>query len=114
MLFRSKIFGMGKEFTRGDKFIYLAAYTWTFLWVMVFVVGTVFNLSGDVPNSSWMAFWKYFVMINLSVSVVIIIWFAIGGVKDFKDMLYRLKTMVRDHDDDGTVKQQSVEETIIK
>lgn len=109
-----KILGMGKEFTRGDKLIYLAAYTWTFLWVMVFVIGTVFNFSGEVPNSSWMAFWKYFVMINLSVSVVIIIWFAIGGVKDFKDMLYRLKTMVRDHDDDGTVKQKTTEETVIK
>lgn len=104
-----KMLGMGKEFTRGDKFIYIAAYTWTFLWIAVFVIGTVFNLSGDVPDSAWMTFWKYFVFINLSVSFIVIIWFAIGGIRDFKDMLHRLKTMVRNHDDDGSVKQEPVE-----
>ncbi|HEX2982920.1 MAG TPA: hypothetical protein VHO28_05180 [Ignavibacteriales bacterium] len=100
-----KMLGMGKEFTKGDKFIYLLAYAWTFIWVTVFVVGTIYNFSGDVPDSSWMSFWKAFVLINLAVSFVVIIWFAIGGVKDFRDMLHRLANMVRDHDDDGTVKK---------
>jgi len=99
-----KMLGIGKEFTRGDKFIYLAAYGWTFIWVIVFIIGTIFNFSGDVADSSWMAFWKIFVTINLAASFLIIIWFAIGGIKDFKEMLYRLKTMVRDHHDDGSVK----------
>ncbi len=99
-----KMLGMGKEFTKGDKFIYLTAYTWTFIWVVVFIIGTIFNLSGDVPDSSWMSFWKIFVYINLAASFVIIIWFAFGGIKDFKEMMHRLRTMVRDHKDDGTVK----------
>ena len=98
-----KMLGMGKEFTKGDKILYLAAYTWTFLWVIVFVIGTIFNLSGDVPDSSWITFWKYFVMINLVASIIVIVWFTIGGFKDFSDMLHRLKTMVRNHNDDGTV-----------
>jgi SSS family solute:Na+ symporter len=102
-----KMLGMGKEFTKGDKFIYLTAYTWTFAWVVVFIIGTLFNLSGDVPDSSWMSFWKYFVIINLIASIVVIIWFTLGGIKDFKDMLQRLKTMVRDHNDDGTVKKEN-------
>lgn len=105
-----KMLGMGKEFTKGDKIIYIAAYAWTFMWIAVFIIGTIFNLSGDVPDTAWMAFWKYFVFINLAVSFFVIIWFAIGGIKDFKDMLHRLKTMVRDHNDDGTVKQEAVEE----
>jgi solute:Na+ symporter, SSS family len=95
--------GMGKEFRRGDKIIYLAAYIWTFAWVIVFIIGTFFNLSGDVPDSSWISFWKYFVLINLTASIIVIVWFTIGGVKDFADMLNRLKTMVRNHKDDGTV-----------
>lgn len=99
-----KMLGIGKEFTRGDKFIYLAAYGWTSIWVIVFIIGTIFNFSGDVADSSWMAFWKIFVTINLAASFLIIIWFAIGGIKDFKEMLHRLKTMVRDHHDDGSVK----------
>ena len=105
-----KMLGMGKEFTKGDKIIYLAAYTWTFLWVAVFIVGTVFNLSGDVPDSSWMEFWKVFILVNLGASVIILIWFTLGGIRDFKDMLSRLKTMVRDHNDDGSVKKEAVVE----
>ena len=101
-----KMLGMGKEFTRGDKIIYLAAYTWTFAWIVVFIIGTFFNVSGDVPDSSWMFFWKVFVMINLVASIIVIIWFTLGGIKDFKDMLHRLNTMVRDHQDDGTVKKE--------
>jgi len=103
-----KMLGMGKEFTKGDKIIYLTAYAWTFIWVVVFIIGTIFNLSGDVSDSSWMSFWKTFVLINLSVSFLIIIWFTIGGVKDFREMLHRLKTMIRDHNDDGTVRKEII------
>lgn len=98
-----KMLGIGKEFTKGDKIIYIAAYSWTFIWVVVFIIGTLFNLSGDVPDSSWISFWKTFVIINLIASIVVIIWFTLGGIKDFKEMIQRLKTMVRDHKDDGTV-----------
>ena len=50
-----------------------------------------------------MSFWRAFILINIVVSALVIIWFAIGGMKDLKDMLRRLKTMVRDHRDDGFV-----------
>ncbi|MBI1938291.1 MAG: sodium:solute symporter [Ignavibacteriales bacterium] len=107
-----KMLGMGKEFTKGDKIIYLTAYTWTFIWIVVFIIGTIINLSGDVPDSSWMSFWKTFVLINLAASFIIIIWFALGGIKDFREMLHRLNTMVRDHKDDGTVRHETPEEKI--
>lgn len=107
-----KMLGMGKEFTKGDKIIYLTAYTWTFIWVVVFILGTIFNLSGDVPDSSWMKFWEIFVIVNLIASVIVIIWFTLGGIKDFREMLHRLKTMVRNHKDDGTVIKDVAEEVI--
>ena len=46
-----KMLGMGKEFTRGDKIIYIAAYTWTFTWAAVFLVGTWINLTTDVSDT---------------------------------------------------------------
>lgn len=104
-----KMLGMGKEFTRGDKIIYIAAYTWTFAWTIVFLVGTWFNLSSDVPDNSWMSFWRVFIMINTVASVFIIIWFAIGGTKDLREMLRRLATATRNHQDDGFVKKESAE-----
>jgi SSS family solute:Na+ symporter len=98
-----KILGMGKEFTRGDKIIYVATYTWTLIWTVVFVLGTVYNLSTEVSDASWMTFWKTFIVINIVVSGIVIIWFAIGGVNDLRSMLGRLRTMVRNHRDDGFV-----------
>jgi SSS family solute:Na+ symporter len=98
-----RILGMGKEFTRGDKIIYIGAYTWTFVWTVVFVIGSYINLTSEVSDEAWMSFWRAFILINIVVSALVIIWFAIGGMKDLKDMLRRLKTMVRDHRDDGFV-----------
>jgi solute:Na+ symporter, SSS family len=102
-----KMLGMGKEFTRGDKIIYIAAYTWTFAWVAVFVVGTWFNLTTEVSDRSWLDFWHVFILINTVVSVLIIIWFAIGGTRDLKDMLKRLATATRNHQDDGFIKKEA-------
>jgi len=98
-----RMLGMGKEFTRGDKIIYVGAYTWTFAWTVVFVVGTYFNLTSEVSDEAWMSFWRTFILINIGVSMFVILWFAVGGLRDLKDMLHRLKTMVRDDKDDGFV-----------
>ncbi len=102
-----KMLGMGKEFTRGDKIIYIAAYAWTFAWTVVFLIGTWFNLTSEVSNNAWMTFWHVFILVNTIVSVFIIIWFTIGGTRDLKDMLKRLATATRNHKDDGFVQKET-------
>lgn len=111
-----KVLGIGKEFTKGDKLIYFAAYAWTFLWVFVFIIGTIINFSTEVSDSAWMKFWEIFVIINLAASIIIVVWFTIGGIKDFKDMVQRLTHMIRDHSDDGTVRKdedKEIQETLL-
>ncbi len=98
-----KVFGMGKEFTTGDKVIYIAAYTWTFLWTIVFIIGTIYNLTNDVGDNIWIKFWEIFVYINIAVSIIIVVWFAIGGTIDAKEMFRRLNVLKRDYDDDGVL-----------
>ncbi len=105
-----RMLGMGKEFTRGDKIIYIGAYTWTFAWTLVFVIGSYFNLTSEVSDQAWMSFWRTFILINIVVSALVIVWFAIGGTRDLKDMLHRLSTMTRDHKDDGFVVRRSKSE----
>lgn len=100
-----KAFGMGKEFTKGDKIIYIGTYTWTILWVAAFIYGTIYNLSTDVSDASWMTFWKVYIYANLGASILAITWFSIGGIKDLKDMFKQLGSMKRDADDDGSVKK---------
>jgi SSS family solute:Na+ symporter len=98
-----RMLGMGKEFTRGDRIIYIGAYTWTFAWSVVFVIGTYINLTTGASDADWMSFWRAFIMINIVVSALVIIWFAVGGTRDMRDMLHRLRTMTRDDRDDGSV-----------
>ena len=104
-----RMMGMGKEFTRGDKLIYIIAYGWVLLWTVAFVFGTIFNLYGSVTDVSWMAFWKIFILVNVATSMTIIVWFAIGGTHDLKEMLFRLRTQIRDHGDSGFVNQSTEE-----
>ncbi|TKJ37914.1 sodium:solute symporter [candidate division LCP-89 bacterium B3_LCP] len=101
-----KILGMGKEFTRGDKFIYILNYVWSFGWTAIFIFGTIYNLTHEVSNDSWMAFWAIFIKIHVFIAVIVIFWFIIGGIKDLRAMILRLKTMERDDSDDGFIRNQ--------
>ena len=98
-----KMLGMGKEFTMGDKFIYIVNYIWTFSWTILFIVGTVYNLYYDVSDTSWMTFWKYYLFINIGMAMISIIWFTWGGFKDLNVMMTKLRSDKRDHKDDGWV-----------
>jgi len=98
-----KIMGMGKEFTQFDKFIYILNYVWTFGWTIVFIIGTVYNLSNEVSDTAWMNFWLVYLIIHIVLAVLSMIWFTIGGFSDLKKMMYRLKHGERDHSDDGFV-----------
>jgi SSS family solute:Na+ symporter len=95
--------GMGKEFTRGDKFIYIVNYVWTLNWTILFIVGTVYNLYNDVSDTSWMTFWKYYLFIHIGMAVISIVWFTWGGFKDLGEMMQKLRSSERDHGDDGWV-----------
>ncbi|MBN1998222.1 sodium:solute symporter [candidate division KSB1 bacterium] len=98
-----KVLGMGKEFTKGDKFIYIVSYVWIFGWTLVFIIGTIYGLSRDVPDSRWLSYWKYYVIIYALVSAVVVVWFTIGGMVDMKSMFKQLTVMKRDVADDGFV-----------
>jgi SSS family solute:Na+ symporter len=96
-----RVLGMGREFTRSDKVIYVATYAWTASWVVVFVLGTVLSLTRGAV--SWLPFWRTYVMIYLVASIFVIIWFSAGGLIDLKEMIRTLKVMKRDHTDSGFV-----------
>jgi SSS family solute:Na+ symporter len=98
-----RVLGMGREFTRWDKIIYVATYAWTAGWVAVFVVGTVLNLTREVTTAAWIGFWKTYTLIYLAVSIVVIVWFSIGGLINLKEMVGTLRVMTRDDTDDGFV-----------
>ena len=103
-----RMLGMGKEFTRRDRILYLATYAWTGLQFLVFVIGTVINLThpGTVDNEGWITYWKVMIVVHIAISVVVIVWFTLGGISDIKNMFRRLRTMTRDATDDGFVRDR--------
>ncbi|MCP4246499.1 MAG: sodium:solute symporter [bacterium] len=92
---------MGREFTRGDKTIYVGFLIWLVGWLAVFVFGIIYNLVTDVPTESWLKFWHYYLWMALILGAATTVWFAIGGVRDLKDMFRRLRETVPDDFDDG-------------
>jgi SSS family solute:Na+ symporter len=100
-----RIFGMGPEFTRRDRVLYIVTYVWTFANITVFVVGTIWNLTSEVSNAAWLTYWKVYIWVTVALSIVVILWFGIGGVRDIRRMLRALATMDRDDSDDGVVRR---------
>ena len=95
---------MGREFTRGDRVIYLATYTWTLGWFAFFVIGTVHNLAHPVEDAWWERFWKVYVILQAALAVFVTVWMGLGGARDLRRMLRRLKSTGRREDDDGYVR----------
>ncbi len=97
------IVGMGEEFTRGDKVIYLATVGWTVLWSGTFIIGTAANLLFDIDTDTWAAFWRGYLWMNLILGGIATVWLTVGGVIDAKVLFHRLKTIPRNDADDGMV-----------
>lgn len=104
-----KVLGMGKEFTRGDKAIYIMNYVWTGAWLLIFIFGTIYNLAYEVSDDSWLLFWRIYLIINVTLSAAVIVWFMIGGFRDLRRMNRHLGTTGRDTHDDGFVSDRPKE-----
>ena len=99
-----KMLGMGREFTKTDKFIYIVNYVWTGGWTIAFIIGTVLNLTNISSDESWMRFWRFYLMVHIGLASLTFFWFTAGGFIDIKKMMRSLKTIERNPEDDGFVK----------
>lgn len=98
-----RLLGMGREFTRRDRILYFVTYGWTLGWTTIFVVGTVYNLVSEVADQAWLDYWKWYLKFQAVMAVVVIVWFTLGGLRDVRTMLGRLKGERLDVADDGYV-----------
>lgn len=101
-----KVLAPTKEFTLGDRIIYWVTTGWTAAWVVVFVIGTLFYfIVKPFTNDQWMSFWQVYTYLFLAASIIVTIWFTIGGIKNLFEMIHALKHNIRDHKDDGFVEK---------
>lgn len=102
-----KMLGMGKEFTKADRLIYVATYVWVLGWAAIFLAGTIYSLTAEVSDRQWMQFWTIYIGVNLVAVIGVVVWFTVGGIRDVRDMFRRLRALQRDPADDGTVMHTS-------
>lgn len=95
--------GLSKEFSRIDKVIFYATVSWSISWFAIFLIGNLLHLFGLLSDGFWLNFWGMRIVIVFALSFVCTIWIALGGLKDIRFMLKKLRTAVRDEKDDGTV-----------
>ena len=98
------VIGITDEFNLRDKIVYISIFVWTWLLIIIFVVGTLYNIMFDVSNETWATFWKYYVILLTIMAVITTVWFAIGGFRDLRKMFNLLENIKRDEFDDGSVK----------
>jgi len=103
-----RLLGVGPDFTRTDKAIYLFKIGWVLFFFTVFVVGTVTQLAVmDVPAAWWNRWWMIYVCVVLVVGILTTIWFLVAGFGDLFKLVSTLRTADRDYSDDGTVPPES-------
>ncbi len=98
-----RVFGMGREFTRGDKVAFVLSYGYIASFVLIFAVGTVYAMRVDVSDAAWGRFWYGYVIVMLALSGCLAVWLTIGGCVNLKELFQLLKTARRNAADDGTV-----------
>ncbi len=100
-----RIFGITHEFTLFDKLIYVGVYAWITGWIAVFVVGTAWNVSQDVPSSAWRWWWSIHLKILITAIAVMAVWFGIGSIRDIIRFFKDLRLREVHQEDDGTVSE---------
>ncbi len=98
-----RIFGITDEFSKWDKFIYVLTYTWTIGWTLVFIVGTAWNLTHDVPSSSWRWWFGIHLRVLYAAALVMAVWFGLGSIRDVIRLIKDLGSQKINESDDGVV-----------
>ncbi|OHB54853.1 MAG: hypothetical protein A2Y12_05420 [Planctomycetes bacterium GWF2_42_9] len=95
--------GINSDFTFTDKAIYFSTLALTLGLFAMFVIGTLYNFVFDVKTESWARFWQRFTWLGFALSIIVTVWFTIGGLMDMKKMFKALRIRKRNELDDGTV-----------
>ena len=75
----------------------------TVFWGLVFLLGIICQAIFDIPTETWAKFWHFYMWFALITAIITTTWFTIGGIGNLKVLFSRLKTLVRDHTDDGEI-----------
>ena len=92
-----------KEFTRLDKVLYFGLMAWCVIFFAIFLCVTIYHFIWGTTEGWWIKYWTFWTRLIVVLSTGTIIWLAIGGLRDMRDLFRILKTAKRNIADDGRV-----------
>ncbi len=100
--------GMDRQFKGTDRAVTIVTLAWPLFFTVVFLVGTAYALwrkeAGDpISAGAWSDWWFWWTWMILGTSVVVVVWFTTGGIRDLIRMVRVLRARAVDVRDDGTV-----------
>jgi len=100
--------GIDRQFQGFDRVITLITLAWPLFFTGVFIVGTTYALwreesKDPITASAWSEWWFWWTWLILGTSVVVVVWFTAGGVRDLIRMVRLLRARAINVRDDGTV-----------
>ncbi|HBG78157.1 MAG TPA: sodium:solute symporter [Phycisphaerales bacterium] len=100
----SQMFGMGKEFSRTDRVIYILTLCWSGFWFITFLAGTAYCvIVKPFSDEVWIKWWWVFCALTGGVGIITAVWFLWGGFIDLGKLFHELRTIKRNDLDNGTV-----------
>jgi SSS family solute:Na+ symporter len=100
--------GFDRQYRGWDRFVALITLAWPLAFTALFLAATPWLLwrraSGDpVTEESWSAWWHGWTWFILAASTVVMVWFSIGGIRDYVRLRRDLRSYRADESDDGRV-----------
>ena len=98
-----RLVGITKEFSKGDRALAITMVVWNSITIAWFITFTVINLLHPVSDSGWALAHYVGLLISLTLSLPVTIWFTVGGMMDIRLLFKRLVASHVDPTDDGRV-----------
>ncbi len=101
----NRIIGIGSQYTRGDRILARAVFSYSFLWAFgSFLVIVVWNRISPWPKA-WWGTWYFISLVCISgvTTMISMVWFSIGGIRDLLRMFAALGAKEENDLDDGRV-----------
>jgi solute:Na+ symporter, SSS family len=100
----ARLIGINEDFTFWDKIVSGGMFFWSIGWLVVVVIGTIWNLMRPWPNWVWEDYWLIVgVLLPLAITAITFVWFGLGGILDLRALFARLSRQKPDASDDGSV-----------
>jgi SSS family solute:Na+ symporter len=101
--------GFDRQYKGWDRFVAWITLSWPLCFTLLFCIGTPWMVwrksqGTAVTDAEWSAYWHVWTWVILVASTAVMVWFVIGGMRDYFRLRRDLRAFTPDASDDGSVR----------